>query len=385
MFDCSQIVIDKNSPEPLHIQLQEELRRLIRELNPEEYGALPSERTLCARLELHRKTVHTAYEELLHAGIVRRQPNKSLTLTPAARKKLEGSLSAIGVVLPMRFSQYIQGRAHAQKMLEGIFDRCAERDYAVYLLELPPPVTPEKERRKFITDRFSRLSGVLLLGDRQYAKDPMLDDLFHYCGIPQMALLGEVNQQHIGAVKCRFDKAAADMACFFRDRGVRTVGTIDFDIHNFRRSGYEYASRTRAKEMQQYFLNAELALPEKWQLHELPAENQLHGELPDAFWCRNDICALQLLELLKKYGLERKSIVGGFDGLLTDPDLATIRQPYWAMGARAVDLLLEHYEFGITPENRIQYLDAEFIPSLNHKERNYHEERKEIPVELHFD
>ena len=75
MFDCSKIVIDKESTEPLHIQLIRELRRLIREMNQEEYGVLPSERSLCSYLKLHRSTVHKAYEELQNSGIVRRQLN----------------------------------------------------------------------------------------------------------------------------------------------------------------------------------------------------------------------------------------------------------------------------------------------------------------------
>ena len=112
MFDCSQISIDKDSAEPLHIQLIGELRRLIREMNQEEYDVLPSERFLCSYLKLHRSTVHKAYDSLLSSGIVRRLPDKSLIPRSSARKRLEGQLPAIGIVLPCRFSQYISAVRH---------------------------------------------------------------------------------------------------------------------------------------------------------------------------------------------------------------------------------------------------------------------------------
>lgn len=362
MFDCSKIVIDKESTEPLHIQLIRELRRLIREMNQEEYDVLPSERSLCSYLKLHRSTVHKAYEELQNSGIVRRQLNKSLIPNASARKSLEGHLPALGIVLPSRFSQYIGSNSHALRLLEGIFDRAAERNYAVFMLELPPPDISREERRKFIATRFPGLSGILLLGDRDYVDDPMLDDLFSYSGIPQVAIGGEVHQFHIGSVQCRFDRAADDMMAFFRSQHVRTVGMVFSSPDQFHPSAYDYSSRHRDEEMKKKFEDQGFILPEKWQITADFSEDMLPAELPDAFWCFNDQFALRLRSVLNKRHADEKIIICGFDGSINIPCIATIKQPYQQIGTMAVDLLIEHYETGITLKNRIRYTDAEFIP-----------------------
>ncbi|MBQ4329159.1 MAG: substrate-binding domain-containing protein [Lentisphaeria bacterium] len=361
MFDCSQISIDKNSAEPLHIQLIRELRRLIREMNQEEYDVLPSERHLCTYLNLHRSTVHKAYESLKNSGIVRRQSDKSLFPNISARKRLEGYVPAIGIILPCRFSQYISVHSHALRLLEGIFDRAAERNYAVFLLELPPADISAEERSKFIATRFSGLSGILLLGDRGIDEDVMLTELFNYSGIPQIAICGEVHQPHIGSVKCRFDHATDDMMKFFRSRGIKSVGVVSYTPDHFQHSDFDYSSFHRVAEMKKKLIDQQFILPENWQISVDALETALPGELPDAFWCFNDQIALQLWNTLKKHDLETDVMICGFDGAVNIPCIATIKQPYQQIGITAVDLLIEHYEYGISLKNRVKYLDAEFV------------------------
>ncbi len=362
MFDFSQIRIDRESVEPLHMQLARELRRSIREINQEDYEALPSERTLCGLLDLNRVTVHKAYEALENSGIVRRQPNKSLIPVRSARKRLEGNLPAIGIVLPCRFSQYIAGRKHTLKLLEGIFDRAAERQYAVFMQELPSPKTAPAERKNFISTHFSGLTGVLLLGDRDYDRDFMFDELLNYSGIPQVAIAGEVHELHIGAVKCSFEKAASDMADFFRSQGVRSVGTVACSSSLFvRDSKFDYSARHRDATMRKIIQSQGFELPEKWQINADFTEAELVGDLPDAFWCYNDDCAMSLQNTLTSLGVAPMPLICGFDGILPDAEFATICQPYLEIGAQAVDLLIEQFENGITQDNRIRYLDAMFV------------------------
>ena len=256
MFDCSKICIDKESTEPLHIQLIRELRRLIREMNQEEYDVLPSERSLCSYLKLHRSTVHKAYQELQDSGIVSRRLNKSLIPNASARKRLEGHLPAIGIIIPYRFSKFIETRKNAIHYLKGIFDRAAERGYAVLLLELPPPETPVEERKYFISTHVSGLTGVLLLGDRKIDNDLMMSELFHYTGIPMVALAGEVDLPHIGSVQCRFDRAAVDMAEYFKNQGVHSLGIIAPPRYRNPLREFNYAARQRTDIMMRIFKKA---------------------------------------------------------------------------------------------------------------------------------
>jgi LacI family transcriptional regulator len=68
--------------------------------------------------------------------------------------------------------------------------------------------------------------------------------------------------------------------------------------------------------------------------------------LPDAFVCRNDADALDLLEDLRGRGIRvpEDVIVTGFDGLaaglISRPPLTTVRQPMHDLGVAAVELLL---------------------------------------------
>lgn len=361
MFDCSKICIDKESTEPLHIQLIRELRRLIREMNQEEYDVLPSERSLCSYLKLHRSTVHKAYQELQDSGIVSRRLNKSLIPNASARKRLEGHLPAIGIIIPYRFSKFIETRKNAIHYLKGIFDRAAERGYAVLLLELPPPETPVEERKYFISTHVSGLTGVLLLGDRKIDNDLMMSELFHYTGIPMVALAGEVDLPHIGSVQCRFDRAAGDMAEYFKNQGVHSLGIIAPTRYRNPLREFNYAARQRTDIMMQIFKKSGLDLPQQWILPDDFSGTEFRQKnLPDGFWCYNDELAGKLLEVLAANKIRRKIHVGGFDAAVSHPEIVTIRQPYLEIGIAAVDLILEHFEHGITAKNRLRYVDADF-------------------------
>ena len=362
MFDCSQICIDRESGELLYIQLVREICRLIREINPEKYDVLPSERFLCQQLDVNRSTVHKAYEELENSGIVWRRPDKSLMPYLSARKNLEGYLRAIGIVLPHRFSQYINEQPHALRLFEGIFDRAAERNYAVLMLELPAPDASEAERRDFICRRLQDLTGILLIGDRGYENDPMLDDLFNYSGIPYVAICGEVHLPHIGSVQCCSRNAVDDMMDFFRKNNVSSVGVVSCASGHFFNTPYDYSASHRDQNMKKRLKKGGFYLPEKWQINADFKPEDLPDELPDAFWCFNDQCALRLQEVLKERDDFNKVIICGFDGVIPVPGAATIAQPYREIGATAVDLLIEHFEHGISSENRMKYIDAKFLP-----------------------
>ena len=309
MFDCSKICIDKESTEPLHIQLIRELRRLIREMNQEEYDVLPSERSLCSYLKLHRSTVHKAYRELQDSGIVSRRLNKSLIPNASARKRLEGHLPAIGIIIPYRFSKFIETRKNAIHYLKGIFDRAAERGYAVLLLELPPPETPVEERKYFISTHVSGLTGVLLLGDRKIDNDLMMSELFHYTGIPMVALAGEVDLPHIGSVQCRFDRAAGDMAEYFKNQGVHSLGIIaplryrnPLREFNYAKVEQSVLTKGRAWDMLPSFMaeNEDLYDPRRWQENDLFKGTQVYEYYQEV--CRS------FDEMMAKHGYLREGV-----------------------------------------------------------------------------
>ena len=83
-MDCTNIRLDRYSGEPLHIQLAGQLRRCILDTGSCRISRLPSERSLCEKLNLNRSTVHRAYETLLNDGIVTSCPNRQLAVAPQA-------------------------------------------------------------------------------------------------------------------------------------------------------------------------------------------------------------------------------------------------------------------------------------------------------------
>lgn len=71
------------------------------------------------------------------------------------------------------------------------------------------------------------------------------------------------------------------------------------------------------------------------------------AQLPEAIFCANDAIAMGCIEVLAEVGIRvpEDVSIAGFDDTLgartTVPQLTTVRQPLRAMGAKAVDLLLE--------------------------------------------
>lgn len=87
---------------------------------------------------------------------------------------------------------------------------------------------------------------------------------------------------------------------------------------------------------------------------------------PQAIFCQNDQMALGVLYQAKQLGIsipQQLSVIG-FDGIIegqfSDPPLTTIRQPCFAMGQQAMDLLLKLINNQSTPQHS-HLLETELI------------------------
>ena len=130
---------DRNSPEPLHMQLKNALVREIRALPPNRQFSLKSERELAQLLNLCRPTAHRAYAELEKEGLVRRHPDKSLSVCSDARKRLQPPFPTLGLIVPTKFSQFLNRSVHSVRpYLAGIFDRASELNLSTNIIQLPP-------------------------------------------------------------------------------------------------------------------------------------------------------------------------------------------------------------------------------------------------------
>lgn len=371
------IRLDKNSPVAVYTQLAGELARRIRELNPGSCEVeLPSERTLGSALGLNRATVHKAYMELLEKGIVERKADKSLVLRSAARKKLEGGVRAIGVLLPALFSEYLALDTFPQirlQYLEGIIDRATTLNYAIHMLLMPPPQAPDPEADEFIKTRLSGLTGVLHLGLRLCDDDPALERICAYTGVPQVSISCVADRfPNIGAVFSGFRQAAESLFHAMKRRRVRTCALVrypyDASVRAPRRC-FKYVAEERSDRMRAGLISAGFAVAEDFLFNEETPYSAFLEYLrrhprPDVFLCHNDQAAEKILKWCGRAGIrvpEELKIVG-FDGADEGSPLTTIRQPAVRIGSAAVDLLLEHFESGIRADNRFRVLEAEFVP-----------------------
>ena len=370
-MEFTPIKLRRGADEPLHLQLAEELRRYLLD-NSVKCDFLPSERSLCEQLKLNRSTVHRAYENLLQRGVVRQCPNKKLKVIPGAKKILAGAFPSIGVLLPEKFSLYVEhNNGSTLRYLKGIFDRAAERECSIYTLQIPPPETPEKEMRTFIESNFQKLIGIIHLGARKSLSDPALEMVFKYHHLPQICISGRAPTSHTGAIYTDFTAAARELARTLVAKKCRTVGVIS---NTFSESGaFSYVAQERGARVRDILVAEGLTLLPRWELNfplksdipQLLAENYArHPELPDFIWCHNDDIALLALQFFTSQGIRvpEDLKIAGFDGSDPAKDLTSIGQQFHELGAGAVDLLWEHFEHGINKENKIKTIEAFFVP-----------------------
>ncbi|MBR2872597.1 MAG: GntR family transcriptional regulator, partial [Lentisphaeria bacterium] len=309
MFDVEEIKINKELPESLHTQLYRELVRLLREQHPETSGILPSERALCTGLGIHRVTVHKVYAALESSGIVKRRKDRAWVLCRSARKKLEGQVPSIGILLPSLFSEYTANWRRLE-YLRGVIDRAAVLGYAVLMIQLPSPESTQEEIGEFISSRLSGLSGVIHLGNRISGDDPVLAAICRYTGIPQVCISGHMEgYPHIGAVFCGFSKAAEDMSGYLKSLGVKTCGLWRkipvFPEAIGGKPEFHYAAKDREDLMKHYLKKVGISVPDEWDNGDVAFEKSIFpklkkGNLPDLVWCCSDDAALKLWAYCKK-------------------------------------------------------------------------------------
>lgn len=367
-MDLSSIKLYRESDEPLHLQLAGQLRRRILS-HPGHTPFLPSERSLSLALKLNRSTVHRAYEALLQEGAVRMCPNRKLEILPGAKRRLAGAFPSIGVLLPEKFSRYVErNNGSTLHYLKGIFDRAAELNCSIYTLEIPSPETPEDEVNAFITNVFHKLIGIIHLGGRQITPDKPLEMVFARKDLPQIFLSGTSAFSHIGSVYTDFSGAALELMKKLKNSKCRTVGLLS--LREFSENGlFTYAANSRLEKMKNLFISNGFTVDERWELAStspdgitemLEKTRSLSPALPDFFWCMNDDIALRSLEYFKSAGISvpRDVQLAGFDGIAPNSPLSTIAQRFDLLGAGAVDLLMEHFESGINNNNRVKTVEA---------------------------
>ena len=373
------IELDKTSAEPLHLQLSRSIRLQIRQQRPDSGTRLISERKMAESHNLDRSTVHRAYEELIKDGVIEKQPpKKGFFVTPGAHSKLKQPFPAIGVVIPAKFSEYINEDVQIRlNYLNGIIDQAAKFECTIMMIQLPAPDKDETFIEDWIKHVIDRLDGIIHLGDRGLKSDLPLKMLLDYNAIPQIFISAFCRKPEIGSIIADTTPGALAAAEFLCEKGHQNIGTISFQSKEIDRTSKlcEYEVDKRLQKVLDCFQGLGLNVMDEWKLYKYDTIEKMEAELkkiysastvPTAFWCINDDIALMAIEALNNIGLkvpEDVSIIG-YDNLqpnTKNTSLTTIKIPFYSIGCRAVDLLINYHENNIKTTSQTVKLPTSLV------------------------
>ena len=366
-IDYGKLNPDRRSGEPLHLQLYNSLVREIRSLPPNQHVALMSERELSLLLKLNRNTTHRAYGQLVEERLVRRMPDKSLVVRSDARTRITGAYPVIGVLVAMDFPELVeQNDRGVLPYLEGLIGRCSQRNISCIMLRAPDPDASPKEIEAFAEEHFSRLCGVIHLGGLNLSEDdsdPVLEQLLKHTEIPQLCLSGRVPVPYVGSIYADPAPGLNELCATLKKRGFRSAGVIGLASI---KSLFHNIAADRAEAMREAVEQNGLELRFCERLAD-DFQNRIRRILtspdrPEVLLCHDDRLAHQVMAEAAELGISIPGdlALAGYDCRQQDPFLASILTNPRKIAENAIDMVMDHFENGISEKNRIKVLSTSF-------------------------
>ena len=350
-----------------YLVVADTLKREILNGKYESHERFPSEEALARRFGASRPTVERALRELKRDGLLESRSGSGSYLTFAARN----AAGALGVIAPDYhridfFTDLCDGIASAARnagydTLLGdvsapeardrgrwaldIANAYASRRTAGVLLEPVDLIPGSHEATKKVLDVLAARNIPVVLIDRDYLPPPARSP-YDLVGIDNM-------------------QAGYRLAKHLIDAGARNIRFLT-------QPDYASTIRARIQGVAQAAIDAGLVWKNDFIIETSPASIAAFRRLmrgkgrPDAFVCRNDPLAAQLLQTLGALGFKvpDEVRVAGFDDAkiakLLNPPLTTIRQPVKLLAETAVESLLQRIRNpGLAP--RAILLDAQMV------------------------
>jgi len=331
-----------------YLAVADTLKREILNGKYESHERFPSEEALARRFGASRPTVERALRELKREGLLESRSGSGSYLTFAARN----ATGALGVIAPDYhkidfFTDLCDGIASAARAagydtLLGdvsapeahdrgrwaldIANAYASRRTAGVLLEPVDLIPGSHEATKKVLDVLAVRNIPVVLIDRDYLPPPARSP-YDLVGIDNM-------------------QAGYRLAKHLIDAGARNIRFLT-------QPDYASTIRARIQGVAQAVIDAGLVWTNDFIVETSPGDIAAFRRLmrgksrPDAFVCRNDPLAAQLLQTLGTLGFKvpDKVRVAGFDDAkiakLLNPPLTTIRQPVKLLAETAVESLLQ--------------------------------------------
>ena len=367
-IDYGKLNPDRRSGEPLHLQLYSSLVREIRSLSPRERVVLMSERELSLLLKLNRCTTHRAYEQLIDEHLVRRMPDKSLVVRSDARTRITGAYPVIGVLLPTEFDELVEyNNRSVLPYLEGLIGRCSKQKISCIMLRPPSETASPAPIEAFAKEHFSRLCGVIHLGGLAGSginDDPVLEQILKHTEIPQVCISGRVPSESAGSVYTDPVQGLDEMCRVLKERGFRRAGVIGM---KFSHVIFQYTAAQRFDAMCEALrrnglecvFQSNSPVPDP----DITAQLLDRPDRPEILLCHNDQIAESVLKQAREKGIRIPDdlALAGYDTRSQDPFLASVSTSPYDIAAAAVDMVMDHFENGVSADNRIRILPTRFV------------------------
>jgi LacI family transcriptional regulator len=279
----------------------------------------------------------------------------------AARTLALQRSQTLGLILPLSISIFFTDPYYPH-LTKGIAQACNQYDYTLAFF-----LVNSKDEEEKIFSRISRkglLDGVIVQSGQQGDQEiigRMLD-----ANMPLVVVGRPFRSDNVSYIDIDNINAARNAVSHLVRAGRQRIATITGPVNSTvgidRKEGYRKALIERGREIDEGLIR-EGDFTEAGGYY---AMQQLLPANPDAVFAASDIMAIGAMRAALDAGLRIPEDIAfvGFDDLpiatLSDIQLTTIRQPVVSFGAKAVEILIDLIENGISPPRHI-IMDTELV------------------------
>jgi DNA-binding LacI/PurR family transcriptional regulator len=308
------------------------------------------ERSLAEQFSVSRPTIRRAVASLVARGLLVNHPGLGTSVRSGGEKKPD-RWRVIGLLVPNFSNQFFI------EVTEAIEQAALQRGYQVLLANTRHQVSFEEMHLQHLAN--ARVSGVVLVHD-PYSPFPEAVSLLRAVGIPYVALFNSPSAADCDSVILNDHGGILEAMRYLYSLGHRQIAFCRAVTGNYahprERAYSEFLSQNGLPSPPQYLVPSIAGGDGLQILREL-----FRGEpAPTALLAGNDHTALMCHKYLTTLGKQvpRDVSLVGFDNLrftehLQTP-LTTVDQPKREMGRRALEMLLEQIEFGVSSTPRIE-------------------------------
>lgn len=366
-----EIELDRASVIPLRAQIVEQLRKAVIRNRLAAGTKLISERRLADTLKINRNTVHQAYEQLAADGLLEASGLRGggMVVAPTASGHYRAPFPSLNLILPYRFSEQLKlSNLHGLEIIGGIMDRAAELHISVNITALPDATLPRPEIENWLEMFIPRSIGIITLGLRSNAFDPVFEELLNCRTLPHVFVSATSPLPHVSSVVSDTVPGAREMLDCLKKFGHRRLGIAAINARpqsQFQNCAFK-RGETIARIAPKYGIAANIAVietPSPEQVDYRLLADRLLVEEPTAVWTQNDEFAGYLLLEFARRGIripEDISLIG-YDNTRADCGLSTIDHSRFDIGAQAVDIIAELFDHGSPGDTLHRTIPSYFI------------------------